>query len=114
MTASLTTPTPASIRLGFSTFYADADDDTYGDLNTTDSSCDPADGFVADSTDCNDTVAAINPGATEVCDDADVDEDCDGDSDDADTNVDVTTYTTFYADSDGDTFGDLKHHRRKL
>jgi hypothetical protein len=43
-----------------------------------------ADGFVAED-DCDDTDPAINPNATEVCDDQ-VDNDCDGDVDGADTD----------------------------
>jgi hypothetical protein len=34
-------------------------------------------GYVAVTGDCNDSDAAISPGATEVCDATDVDEDCD-------------------------------------
>lgn len=51
----------------------DADSDGYGS---------PGDAACPNGaeTDCNDAVSAINPGATEVCDD-DVDNDCDGDAD---------------------------------
>jgi hypothetical protein len=56
--------------------------------------------------DCNDGNAAIHPGAVEICDDADTDEDCDSLIDDADDSVDPSTATTFYLDSDGDTYGD--------
>ena len=55
--------------------------------------------------DCNDADAALNPAATEVCDD-NVDNDCDGLADDADDDVDPTTQSTWYADTDGDSFGD--------
>ena len=37
---------------------------------------------------------------------ADTDEDCDGGADDADTSTDPATRSTFYADADGDTYGD--------
>jgi hypothetical protein len=87
------------------TFYADADSDGYGDASVTDAACTPASGYVANSTDCDDTSATINPGATEVCDSADTDEDCDGLADDADASASATTKTTYYADSDGDTYG---------
>ena len=49
------------------------------------------------SVDCNDNDPAINPGATEVCDG--VDNNCDG-------QIDEGVKTTFYADTDGDGFGD--------
>ena len=91
---------------GFSTFYADVDQDTFGDPNSTTATCDAPSGFVADNTDCNDDAAAINPNATEVCDDGNVDENCNGDADDADAGVDQSTFSTFYADADADTFGD--------
>jgi hypothetical protein len=52
----------------------DGDNDTYSPEGK---SCGPVD--------CDDAVAAINPGATEVCDDG-VDNDCDGDIDAADAD----------------------------
>ena len=63
--------------LGGTTYYADADADTYGDLATTTTSCSgsPPVGYVADSTDCDDTDASVNPAATEVCGDG-IDQDC--------------------------------------
>ncbi len=42
---------------------------------------------------CNDANAAINPGATEVCDG--VDNDCD-------TEIDENVINTYYEDEDGD------------
>jgi len=53
-------------------------------------------GYVAASTDCNDADAAIHPGAAEVCDS--VDNDCDG-------TIDEGVGATYYADVDGDTYG---------
>ena len=83
--------------VGQSTFYADADSDGYGDATSTTDSCSTPSGHVSDDTDCDDTDAAINPGATEVCDE--VDNDCDG-------SIDEGVTTTYYADSDGDSYGD--------
>ncbi len=56
--------------------YVDADGDGHGDPASTTWTCDPAAG-VADGDDCDDTDPAVNPEATEVCDDA-IDNDCDG------------------------------------
>jgi MYXO-CTERM domain-containing protein len=54
------------------------------------------DGYLA-SEDCNDADAAINPDAEEVCDE--VDNDCDAE-------IDEGLASTWYADSDGDGYGD--------
>jgi len=48
----------------------------------------------------------VNPGAIEVCDSDDTDEDCSGAADDADSGVDSSGFITFYADDDGDGYGD--------
>jgi len=54
--------------------------------------------------DCDDDNGAIHPGADEVCDG--VDNDCDDLIDDADSDVDLSDGTLWYADQDGDEFGD--------
>jgi len=54
--------------------------------------------------DCDDSDGALNPDATEVCDD--LDNDCDGAVDDEDTDLDTSTGSAWYADADGDGFGD--------
>jgi len=94
-----------------SDWAVDGDGDGFGDSSTTAiTACeDPSTGttvYVADTTDCDDAEFGINPGAQEVCDALDVDEDCDGLSDDADPSVDASTATTWYADGDGDGYGD--------
>ena len=53
--------------------------------------------------DCDDTNAAVNAGAPEVCDG--VDNNCDGRVDDADPEVDRSTGERWPADADGDGFG---------
>ncbi|WP_397363104.1 putative metal-binding motif-containing protein [Olleya sp. R77988] len=75
------------------TLYADNDGDGYGDPNNT------TNGVVQDNTDCDDNDASINPGATEIPDN-NVDEDCDAAS---------SKDYTFYADVDGDGYGDVNN-----
>ncbi|MCB9766124.1 MAG: hypothetical protein H6739_40485 [Alphaproteobacteria bacterium] len=94
-----------SLDLGTAaSWYPDTDGDAYGDAAFSATACDAPAGYVADATDCDDGDAAINPGATEVCND--VDDDCDGDTDDADGSLDLSTASSWYADSDGDNYGD--------
>ncbi|MCB9745951.1 MAG: hypothetical protein H6740_25475 [Alphaproteobacteria bacterium] len=85
-------------------FYADGDGDGYGLSSDSAQACEAPSGYVADSSDCDDADAAVNPAASEVCDD--IDNDCDGDIDDDDSSVDLSTGATFYADGDGDSYGD--------
>lgn len=60
------------------TWYADDDGDGYGNSAKTKSASAKPEGYVEDSTDCDDTSALAYPGAEEVCDD--VNNDCDEDS----------------------------------
>ncbi|MFH1468615.1 MAG: MopE-related protein [Pseudomonadota bacterium] len=85
------------------TWYADADDDGYGDAASTAPGCTQPRGYVADATDCDDTDAGVSPRADERCDG--VDDDCDGavDEDDA---IDAPTW---YPDHDLDGHGDDGH-----
>ena len=80
-------------------WYADNDEDGYGDAGDSTAACSEPAGYVADDTDCDDTETAVNPAATEVCDG--VDNDCDGV-----TDTDATDRATWYRDSDGDSYGD--------
>ena len=79
------------------TFYADTDDDGFGDEGSTVEACDSPDGYVAVGGDCDDTTAESFPGNVEYCDG--VDNDCDGD-------IDEDVQETFWADGDGDGYGD--------
>ena len=80
------------------TYYADADEDGYGNENITIESCSEQDGFVDNGSDCNDTDNTVFPGAEEICDD--MDNNYNGD-------VDEGLMQEFYLDEDGDGFGDL-------
>ena len=82
------------------TWRADADGDGYGDPSTEVVQCVAPTDHVLDATDCDDLEAAHHPGADEVCDGDD--DDCDGDVDE-DSAVDAPVW---YADLDGDGFGD--------
>lgn len=86
---------------GASVYYADADSDTYGDASATSTACSMPAGYVVDDTDCDDTSAAINPAATEVCDT--VDNDCNTLIDDDDTGV--VDQVEWFIDNDADTYG---------
>ncbi|MBM4393468.1 MAG: putative metal-binding motif-containing protein, partial [Deltaproteobacteria bacterium] len=129
---------------GSNVYYADVDQDGYGDDASIVYDCSTPEGYAAVGGDCNDADAAYNPGALEEdcedpedyncdgsvgyadndgdgfaacteCDDSsasvfpgadeycnEVDDDCDGEVDESDA-VDTTTW---YADLDGDGYGD--------
>lgn len=86
-------------------WYRDFDADGFGDTATTTQSCLQPAGYVDGDSDCDDSDFARNPGHTEICDDKD--NDCDSLVDDADSSLDDSTALTWYADSDGDTYGNL-------
>src|ERR1041385_3254697 len=79
-----------------STFYADADGDTYGNASVTTMACNAPSGYVSDNTDCDDAHASVHPGATEVCNG--IDDNCTG-------GIDEGVLSTFYRDADGDAYG---------
>jgi hypothetical protein len=76
----------------------DSDPEDSGPVDTGTPVDEDADGHPL-ATDCDDTNAAIHPEADEICDS--VDNDCDGAIDEADA-VDASTW---YADADGDGYG---------
>ena len=85
------------------TYYADGDNDGFGDVESTIDACELPEGFVEDNSDCNDSANDVNPSATEVCDE--IDNNCDD-------VIDEDVQITFYADSDADGFGDeLRGHK---
>ena len=86
------------------TWYADADGDGYGDVGSSTTACSQPSGYVADATDCDDGDAAVSPAGSEVCNS--IDDDCDGLVDDDDASVDLSSGGSWYADADGDGYGD--------
>ena len=86
------------------TWYLDADGDGYGSTSSTEACDPPASGdYVQNDTDCDDADSNIHPMALEICDDQD--NDCDGLEDDLDPSV--VNQPFWYADGDGDGFGDV-------
>jgi len=80
-------------------WYRDADSDSYGNSSDSVESCYEPDGYVLDSTDCNDADHAVNPGATEICNG--IDDNCDRVID-----TDAVDRSTWYPDADHDSYGD--------
>lgn len=79
------------------TQYVDADADGFGFSLWPDLACEVLPGNAANDDDCDDTDAAIYPGATELCDG--IDHDCDGETYDADAETGPDRYFDF--DEDG-------------
>lgn len=82
-------------------FYRDSDGDGYGVATITTRECSLVEGYVENSTDCDDLLSAIHPGVQENCDG--VDEDCDGEVDE-----DPVSGPSWTLDEDGDGFGGTK------
>jgi len=68
------------------TFYADVDNDGYGDAGNLIDSCVQPAGYTTDSTDCDDTNANVYPGATEILTNG-IDDNCDGYIDEFGTGI---------------------------
>ncbi len=84
--------------LTFLAYYPDLDGDGYGAAGATAQvACASVAGKVTDHADCNDTNAAVKPGAAEVCNA--LDDDCDGAVDEA------LALVSYYPDADHDGFG---------
>jgi hypothetical protein len=82
------------------TWYADTDGDGHGDAGSVTVACEAPSGFVGLDDDCDDATADVSPSATELCNA--VDDDCDGTTDEDD----AADAATWYADTDGDGYGD--------
>lgn len=86
-------------------YYADADNDAYGDGSTAIEMCGAAPaGYVSNKTDCDDTRSDVNPAASELCDALNVDEDCDGLADEDDWQG-AEGKISYYNDLDDDGYG---------
>ena len=80
---------------GGTTYYRDADGDTFGNPLVTTLACSQPLGYVSEHTDCNDSNPMAYPGALELCDLAD---------NDCDTVIDAGTCgTNQHCEDDGDT-----------
>ena len=82
------------------TWFIDIDEDGYGSGGFDVTSCFPPLGYVASDTDCDNTDAAVYPGAVELCNS--IDDDCDGTTDEPDAQ----DASVWYLDSDEDGYGD--------
>jgi hypothetical protein len=101
-------------------FYVDSDGDGYGQTAATTISCWAPSGYAAESEDCDDLLAQVNPGQDEVCGDG-LDNNCDGEG--GDCTMDATSSQAVFtgagagdeagiavaggADLDGDGYDDL-------
>jgi hypothetical protein len=85
-----------------STYYVDADEDSYGTGTGATYCVDPGMGFALVNGDCDDDEMDVNPGGIEVCN-GDIDDDCDGLADNADASL--TGQNTYYTDNDADGYG---------
>ncbi len=105
------------------TFYADADNDGFGNSMVSLQACNAPVGYVVDNSDCNDNDPNINPNSTEVCDNIDnncnniVDENCPLDPcDGINLNINPITQDTYHAkqtiDSDANVVSNqnIKYH----
>ena len=101
----LTDDEDANLDLNTATpLYIDNDGDGFGDAGTLVLACSESEGQVINGEDCNDEDGNIHPDAQEVCDG--IDNDCDALLDLDDDSIDENSGGTFYADNDGDGFGD--------
>lgn len=86
-------------------WYRDEDEDGYGAANESVMAFDRPEGFVVNNTDCNDSASRVNPWAREREDG--LDNNCNGKIDEGFADIE------FYADRDGDGFGDAETVRRE-
>ena len=82
-------------------YYLDADGDGYGDASDSYEGCEQVQGYVTNADDCNDADQTVHPDAQEICDG--IDNNCDGTIDEG------LLQTRYYADADGDGYGDASN-----
>jgi hypothetical protein len=82
--------------LPVATYFQDGDGDIFGNASASLQKCRMPTGYVVNSTDCDDTKNAVNPSATEVCNDVD---------DNCRSGTDEGFNKSWYRDGDGDGFG---------
>ncbi|MDP2309151.1 MAG: MopE-related protein, partial [Pseudomonadota bacterium] len=82
--------------VGCTTWYRDADGDSYGAAANQCSCEEDGDYSATNDDDCNDASSTVHPGRSESCNN--IDDDCDSSIDEG--------LTVYYADDDGDTYGD--------
>jgi hypothetical protein len=85
----------------FSNYYYDFDQDGFGTTDFIEFACAAPAGYADNSLDCNDVNFSVNAAAAEICND--IDDDCNGEIDNG------LTFATYYADADGDTYGDINN-----
>ena len=92
--------TDGSSATDASTWYQDSDGDNYGNQYSSQLACTQPSSYVSNPYDCDDTLGTVNPSITESCNS--IDDDCDGTVDEDD----ASDATDWYADVDGDGYGD--------
>jgi hypothetical protein len=80
-------------------YYADVDNDGYGDVLSDSIACELPFGFVSDSTDCNDANNLVHPFVSDICNSID---------DNCNVSIDEDAFfATWYLDGDADGYGNI-------